>query len=149
MVPTSLTGVPTTANGPALECSANVEAPIAVPTAVPISIPAPTTTPVATETTSTPTSAPTSTPIAPTPKKTAPTSTPVASTPVDSTTAPATTDTTTGDAPYLLGTFTTFAHNVTGTVYVISDHILEIQVCIGILVAEKQHFIFRVLNCLF
>jgi hypothetical protein len=30
--------------------------------------------------------------------------------------------------PYLLGTFTTRAHNVSGSVYVVSDHILEITV---------------------
>ena len=33
--------------------------------------------------------------------------------------------------PYLIGNLTTRAHNVTGTVYVVSDHIIEIRVCDG------------------
>ena len=32
--------------------------------------------------------------------------------------------------PYLIGNLTTRSHNVAGTVYVISDHIIEIKVCI-------------------
>ena len=31
--------------------------------------------------------------------------------------------------PYLIGNFTTRAHNVTGTVYLVSNHIIEIRVC--------------------
>jgi hypothetical protein len=35
----------------------------------------------------------------------------------------------TGAEPYLLGNLTTRAHNVSGVVYLVSNHIIEIRVC--------------------
>ena len=43
--------------------------------------------------------------------------------------------------PFLIGNLTTRAHNVSGTVYLISDHIIEIKVCVLYAAKEKSdHF---------
>lgn len=130
-VPTSLSNIPDTASGPNLECSANVvetpiaapsAAPIPAPTVVPVTPPSSVTVPAPTATTETPaTEAPAASPTAVTePAPTATSDSPVVS-PVAAPT------TTTVDVPYLLGNLTTRAHNVTGMVYIISDHIIEIR----------------------
>ena len=118
IIPTTLSNVPLTSSGPDLECSANVdETPVAAPTLVS----APITPPTATE--EVPVAAPMSVPVsAPTIPDEAPVVAPT------SVTVPAPT-VTNGDEPYLLGNLTSRAHNVTGTVYLISDHIIEIRVC--------------------
>ena len=146
VIPTGLTGVPTAANGPDLECSANVEeTPVASPTAVPVSAPIAAPTMTEEEPVATPAAVPTASPVMTDEEGEAPVASP-RSAPVSaptmtneeggeapvasptSVTVPAPT-VTTEDEPYLLGNLTTRAHAVTGTVYIISDRIIEIRVC--------------------
>jgi Electron transfer DM13 len=144
IVPTSLSNIPDTASGPTLECSANVvETPIAAPsaptipapTAEPVTPPSSVTVPAPTATTEAPaTEAPAASPTAGTATTDAPVVSPVA--------VPTTT---TVDVPYLLGNLTTRAHNVTGMVYIISDHIIEIRVSFVLLQVKlyREHLIMR------
>ena len=140
IIPTSLDNVPTTSSGPDLECSANIEeTPVAAPTAATTPITAPVTSPTAaTAPIDAPEASPIAVPMASPTAATAPVDSPeaaptAATAPVTSPTSvtvPAPTASTDG-APYLLGNLTTRAHNVSGVVYLVSDHILEIRVCLA------------------
>ena len=151
IIPSTLTGIPETASGPDLECFENVEetpvatpmsAPVATPRAAPV--PPPTTATAPTAPVAAPRTAPVPAPTtatAPTAPVAAPRTAPVPAPTTVTVPAPSTTTTevpvaTADSEPFLIGNLTTLAHEVTGTVYLISDHIIEIRVCVYMMLEE-------------
>ena len=130
IIPSTLTGIPETASGPDLECFENVEeTPVATPMSAPVATPR--AAPVPPPTTATAPTAPVAAP------RTAPVPAPTTVTvPAPSTTTTEVPVATADSEPFLIGNLTTLAHEVTGTVYLISDHIIEIRVCVYMMLEE-------------